>query len=48
MMFDTSATYGWKDCGVSGYNTGKHRSIIARCGRVLQPLGRVLVVLASG
>ena len=30
MMFDTSVTYGWKDCGVSGCNTGEHRSMIAR------------------
>ena len=28
--FDTSATYGWRDCGVSRYNTGEHRSMIAR------------------
>ena len=30
MMFDTSATYGWRDCGVSGCNTGEHRPMIAR------------------
>ena len=30
MMFDTSATYGWRDCSVSGCNTGEHRPMIAR------------------
>ena len=30
IMFDTSATYGWRNCGVSGCNTGEHKSMTAR------------------